>query len=134
MYFTCKSHLFLLLYHSPPQNCMARADCATPPSPSTTNVNVISLWDFHIFPLFFLYTHYIYQSRLSFFSKFLLFMYSPKIATIFMNSHVKFIFFLLLYHSPPQKASERTGKSGPTFQHLHRLNHHQFVRYLVVEI
>ena len=51
-----------------------------------------------------------------------------------MNSHVKFIFFLLLYHSPPQKASERTGKSGPTFQHLHRLNHHQFVRYLVVEI
>ena len=43
-----------------------------------------------------------------------------KIATIFMYFTCKSHLFLLLYRIPPQKASGRTGWSGPTFQHLHR--------------
>ena len=43
-----------------------------------------------------------------------------KIATIFMYFTCISHLFLLLYHSPPQKASGRTVWPGPTVQHLHR--------------
>ena len=127
--------------HSPPQKAFERTGKSGPtvqhlhrqPLPICTLSRCGTLYEW-LFSLLFLYTHYIYQSRLSFFSKLLLFMYSPKIVLflLYLCTHVLLssLFYCCIILLNKKVLEELYGQGRLCNTSI--TSNHQCERYLVV--